>query len=468
MCWTVSRLCPKICGKYVANIIKPAAYNSYGTDLDNTFQFVDQISGQNLTDHVMVSFDVCSLFTNIPLSKTIDVCLDRLYRGPDPSIRPTLPEDVLRRLIELCVKDNTFVFNGKVYVQKDGVAMGSSLGPLLANIWMAHLEENFMQDHPEFPLFYRHYVDDTFCLFKDRISAEMFFIFLNTIDTNIKFEMEWEQDNKLEFLDTVVIRSSTSDYPDIRTKVKATDKGLFYHFNSFVPMKYKLNLVSTLVYRIYKIASNYHLLHQDLEVLKKKLLSNRFSLYFVETSIAKVLDKFYTNNSQDKKDVDGNNVVMVLPYLGHISYSTKRKLVKLLSKFYPTVNFRIVFKRGYRLSNMFAYKDRLPLSCRNCVVYYTQCEKCGPSAAYVGKTKNTLHERFYSSSGHLHPSNTNSALLGHLDKTRDPECEFVFSKVKILDSAKYDFKLRYVESIILKYDKQNLNTQERSIPLNVV
>ena len=90
--------------------------------------------------------------------------------------------------------------------------------------------------------FYRRYVDDTFCLFKDRISAEMFFIFLNTIDTNIKFEMEWEQDNKLEFLDTVVIRSSTSDCPDIRTKVKATDKGLFYHFNSFVPMKYKLNL----------------------------------------------------------------------------------------------------------------------------------------------------------------------------------------------------------------------------------
>ena len=54
-------------GKFVANIIKPAAVNKHGTDLDNTFQFVDQIKEQNLTDHVMVSFDVCSLFTNIPL-----------------------------------------------------------------------------------------------------------------------------------------------------------------------------------------------------------------------------------------------------------------------------------------------------------------------------------------------------------------------------------------------------------------
>ena len=228
-------------GKFVANIIKPAAVNKHGTDLDNTFQFVDQIKEQNLTDHVMVSFDVCSLFTNIPLSKTIDVCLDRLYRGPDPSIIPTLPEDVLKRLIELCVKDNTFVFNGKVYEQKDGVAMGSSLGPLLANIWMAHLEESFMHGHDEFPLFYRRYVDDTFCLFKDRISAEMFLIFLNSIDNNIKFEMEWEQNDKLEFLDTVVMRSNASNYPDIRTKVKVTDKGLFYHFRSFVPMKYRGN-----------------------------------------------------------------------------------------------------------------------------------------------------------------------------------------------------------------------------------
>ena len=416
----------------------------------------------------MVSFDVCSLFTNIPLSKTIDVCLDRLYRGPDPSIIPTLPEDVLKRLIELCVKDNTFVFNGKVYEQKDGVAMGSSLGPLLANIWMAHLEESFMHGHDEFPLFYRRYVDDTFCLFKDRISAEMFLIFLNSIDNNIKFEMEWEQNDKLEFLDTVVMRSNTSNYPDIRTKVKVTDKGLFYHFRSFVPMKYKLNLISTLVYRIYKIASSYQLLHQDLEILKKKLISNGFPLYFIETCISDVLNKFYTDTRQKDKDEGDDNVVMVLPYLGHISYSTKRKIIKLVSKFYPGVKLKIVFTRGYRLSNMFAYKDKLPLSCRSGVVYYTQCEKCGPSAAYVGKTKNTLHERFYSSSGHLHPSSSNSALLGHFDRTGDPECEFIFNNIKILDSAKYDYKLRYVESIILKYEKQNLNTQERSIPLNVV
>ena len=153
-------------GKFLSKIIKPAAACSLGTDLDNTFSFVEQISNQNLSNPFMVSFDVRSLFTNIPLKKTILICLDRLYRG-DPAIRPYISEKTLEGLLKLCVCDNTFVFNGKVYQQIDGVAMGSSLGPILANIYMAHLEEEFFFKNslPFSPTFYRRYVDDTFCLF---------------------------------------------------------------------------------------------------------------------------------------------------------------------------------------------------------------------------------------------------------------------------------------------------------------
>ena len=60
-------------GKFLSQIIKPAATCSLGTDLDNTFSFVEQISKQNLSNMVMVSFDVRSLFTNIPLKKTIRI-----------------------------------------------------------------------------------------------------------------------------------------------------------------------------------------------------------------------------------------------------------------------------------------------------------------------------------------------------------------------------------------------------------
>ena len=117
---------------------------------------------------------------------------------------------------------------------------------------------------------------------------------------------------------------------------------------------------------------------------------------------------------------------------------------------------------------MFSYKDTLPLKCQSGVVYQIKCESCGPSAVYIGKTKNTLHERFYGPNGHLHPSTSSSPLLQHLGLNLNSKCEFNCDNIMILDRCNNDYKLRFMESIYLKFEKQTLNTQERSIPLCVV
>ena len=115
--------------------------------------------------------------------------MDRLYRS-DYIAPPSIPEHVLKRLIELCVQDNVFVFNGRVYYQVDGVAMGNLLGPILANIFMAHLEETKIIGSQHYPSFYRRYVDDTFCLFECRDDALRFLDFINTLHPSIKFDVE--------------------------------------------------------------------------------------------------------------------------------------------------------------------------------------------------------------------------------------------------------------------------------------
>ena len=155
--------------------------------------------------------------------------------------------------------------------------------------------------------------------------------------------------------------------------------------------------------------------------------------------------------------------------MGLMANVVKRDLVSLGGKFHPGVKLQVIFRRGFKLRNMFVRKDRFPLSCKSGVVYYTQCNKCGPSAAYIGKTINSLYERFHMPvSGHLHPHNIDSALLGHIAKTNDPDCKFVFNDIKILDSSNFDEQLGFIESILLKYEKQSLNVQERSVKLNIV
>ena len=102
----------------------------------------------------MVSFAVKSLLTNIILEQCIDLAVNYISEGN--------PE--LRSLFTVATAQTHFLFNGSFYDQIDGVAMGSPLAPVLANLFMGHHEklslENFQGSEI---LFYRRYVDDTFC-----------------------------------------------------------------------------------------------------------------------------------------------------------------------------------------------------------------------------------------------------------------------------------------------------------------
>jgi hypothetical protein len=80
----------------------------------------------------MASFDVTSLFTNIPLDETIEIIADRLFSN---AIRFHLTRSEFKQLLNCAVKNCHFLFNGSLYQQVDGVAMGSPLGPLFANIF---------------------------------------------------------------------------------------------------------------------------------------------------------------------------------------------------------------------------------------------------------------------------------------------------------------------------------------------
>ena len=79
----------------------------------------------------------------------------------------------------------------------------------------------------------------------------------------------------------------------------------------------------------------------------------------------------------------------------------------------------------------------------------------------------TLLRRFYGANGHLNPSTKKSALLEHLMSDISPQCNFDINTIKVIDKCSGDLKLRFAESIHLKLGKQTLNTQERSIPLQI-
>ena len=127
------------------------------------------------------SFDICSLFTNVPLGETVRICADTLYSGK--FIPPDFPKAVFIELMQIATSDVEFSFNNTLYRQTDGIAMGSQLGPVLANIFVGY-NENKLFDFSVKPQFYKRYVNPA-----------------------LKFTSEKEESESLAFLDVKIEKS---------------------------------------------------------------------------------------------------------------------------------------------------------------------------------------------------------------------------------------------------------------------
>ena len=90
------------------------------------------------SDEYVLSHQMQFLFLLAPLKKTVGIILKRLYT--DKEITTTLTKRSLKKLILDTCQKAAFSFDGKMYEQIDGVSMGLSLEPVLANIIMTECE----------------------------------------------------------------------------------------------------------------------------------------------------------------------------------------------------------------------------------------------------------------------------------------------------------------------------------------
>ena len=147
----------------------------------------------------MGSLDVHSLFTNIPLEETMNICCNTLFKERD--IYEGHSKSEFKTLLSLASKESYFFFNEVLYKQKDGVVMGSPLGPTLANAFLSHYEKNWLERCPQEikHLFYRRYVDNIFVLFEFQDKLIKFRDYINSCHPNMSFSHEVERGGKLSF-----------------------------------------------------------------------------------------------------------------------------------------------------------------------------------------------------------------------------------------------------------------------------
>ena len=328
--------------------------------------------------------------------------------------------------------------------------MGSPLAPVLANLFLGHHENIWLNKYqgPSLQV-YRRYVDDTFCLFNNEQDALVFFDFLNSQHPNIKFTMEKESNKMLAFLDVCI---SNKDPCNLLTSVyrKITFTGLLTNFYSFTSYSYKIGLIHTLVDRAYKINNTLAKFNDDVKKLFDIFKKNPYPEGLISRVVHSYLDNVHSSNNS-KSATDTSTIYFKLPFL-KLSNFTQRKVRMLAKKYCNNLNIKLAFS-SFKIKNLLAVKDRVNKSLRSCIVYKFTCTGC--NSVYIGETSRHLSTRVRE---HLF-TDKNSHIFKHL-KTSTP-CKNLCSEncFKVLDSASNYHNLKIKEALHIMWERPNLNKQ---------
>ena len=399
------------------------------------------------------------------MQATVQIILDKIFTKPN-FIYQGFDKDDFEKLLKLAVLDTDFLFDGKHYKQIDGVAMGSPLGPVLANIFMCHLEDIlFSQCSPAFrPVFYRRYVDDTFLLFRYKFDAEQFLEFANSIHDDINFTIECEENECLSFLDILITRYnqhfSTSVYR------KKTYTGLGSNFYSACFYNFKINSICTLLHRAFILCSTWLEFHNEVEMLRKYFINNCYPKFLFDKYLKKFLKEKFQPMSP-VTTVPKLNFYASMPYLKDKNFMNT--LTMIIKKHFSFVNPKFVFKNPKTIASLFMFKDSIPKLMRSLVVYRYSCSRCN-LGTYVGSTKRMLKVRIDSHCGISHRTGCTlnkkefSSIREHANKCK---CPISYDNFEIIEQASDETSLLFLESLCIKRVVPSLNNQSSSAQLYI-
>ena len=253
-------------------------------------------------DDVCVSFDIKSLYTNVPLQEVIDDVTKAIYHDDSNSIIKTkgkFSQRIFSNMLKSC-SESIFLFNSKVYKQIDGLAMGSPLAPLLANWFVAKIENNILEDPSiKQPKFYRRYVDDIFAVFSCEDDRDAFFQHLNNAHQNLSFTMEKinTSTNSLPFLDVEI---SITESEEFSTKVyrKPTNTNVMMNFHATAPTKWKVSLLNWFLKRAMNLSSSKELFDEELITIKRVFGDNGYPKDFVTEHVNSFIKKQRETNAE--------------------------------------------------------------------------------------------------------------------------------------------------------------------------
>ena len=262
--------------------------------VESSYDFIE-IAKTITTPKLLASLDVESLFTNVPVTQTIEIIMQNVYNHPTlPS--PKVPSTILKRLLTICTTKTPFRSpTGQLYKQHNGVSMGSPLGPSFANYYMCHIENEIFDKQPELkPQIYCRYMDDIFLVLDNFHQLTALKTAFET-SSILQFTYEIENRKQISFLDISVSRNKDNVFTTVYRK--PTDTGACLNYDSCCPQRYKIGVIKNFLHRAYSVCSSWKAFTVEIERITQLLVNNNFPNKVINQTVQQFLDNKFKNNS---------------------------------------------------------------------------------------------------------------------------------------------------------------------------
>ena len=365
--------------KTLAGIISPPAGRTFSYVRDSG-DFIQKTKTIHMGDNdVLISFDVKSLFTKVPIDEALDVIGDRLETCDDPPDTPLLIP-MIQQLLRLCLTSTYFMWYEEFYEQTDGAAMGNPLSPIVANIYMEFFEKLALDTAAVKPKLWLRYVDDTFVIWEgSRDELDAFLHHLNSIRSSIQFTMETEEKSQLPFLDVMVKREEQHLTTTVYRKKTHTDH--YVHFTSNHHPKVKHGVINCLMKRAQRICGDKEEMRKETKHLEEAFRKNGYPLTVIQREIERATRP--RGDSTDDEQEKDERPLCVLPYVRGLS----EKLADTCRK----RGVKAVFKTRNTLRHQLTRVKGKHKNAEKGIVYQIPCKDC--SLSYIGETGRPLNVR---------------------------------------------------------------------------
>ena len=422
--------------KFLKNILQNII-NKNNHYIKDSVDFKEKIKNICLPkDYLLISLDVVSLYTNIPLTLAKEVIRkkwDEIKKFTD------IPLLEFLAAIDMTLNSTYFLYNEKYYKQIEGCAMGASISSVIAQLVLEDLEENILNNLGfHIPFFYR-YVDDCITAVPNNKTADILNSF-NSYHNKLQFTIEIENLNKINFLDTTLHHLDNT----IKTEwyTKETWSSRYINYLSQHPLSQKKSVIIGLADRAIKLSSPEYR-EKSLKKAKEALRLNDYPENLINSIFKKRIHIFYNQGQKNKKDRKQNNYIS-LPYIPNLSEKLNHTLKE---------HNIIVAHKSHNLlnSNFSSLKAKIAKQKKSNIVYQIPCNDC--NGVYIGQTCQLLKNRL---NGHKYDKKNKTALTNHM---LEKEHTFNYEQVQILRTENHTKKREIYEMIEIQRNHNSINSK---------